>query len=438
MNSSHNASQTTLDPSPDATLPVESEVHRFLDRTLFPFELATLVILLVLTWIQPGVGRMAVPTWGLILISIGYRLVVEFLRSNFRVLHVFTWKYLLDVPVAAVTYYVGIEAGGPLFVLFFLAITCATASMTLRGSLIYTGVVAILAAAIDLILYPWPPAPQDIRDLGTRLVVLGLFGAGTAILRERLMLQQAVARSNRDEAERLQALDQLRADFVATVSHDLQTPITAARAGLGFLETSAIKRLELPEQELLHNARRNIERLALRIADLLAYNQIEVGNLRLDHELLDLRTVVVGAMSVVHPLILEKGQTLEVDLPEPLPHQGDLRRLEQVIVNLLDNAHTHTPPGTRITIAGYAQAAEVLLSISDNGPGIPTEALANIFQRFHHFTVAEGGSGLGLTIVRRIIDMHDGRIWADSAPGQGTVFHIALPSAAAVPQEGME
>jgi len=165
------------------------------------------------------------------------------------------------------------------------------------------------------------------------------------------------------------------------------------------------------------------------IDDLLAYNQLEAGTLRLDREPLDLRAVVTEAMSSMHPLIQEKGQILEVDLPEPLPGEGDPRRLEQVVVNVLANAYLHTPKGIRIGISGRISGSQVSLSVSDTGPGIPQGELEAIFRRFHRLEPARGGSGLGLAIARGIVELHGGRIRAESRAGAGTTFHIILPSA---------
>jgi signal transduction histidine kinase len=123
----------------------------------------------------------------------------------------------------------------------------------------------------------------------------------------------------------------------------------------------------------------------------------------------------------------EKGQVLEVDLPEPLPYTGDRRRLEQVVVNLLSNAHRHTPPGTHITICGRADRHEACLSVSDNGPGIPRQELEDIFERFHRLDASQDGSGLGLPIARRLVVLHGGRIWAESEPGKGAAFQVVLP-----------
>lgn len=243
---------------------------------------------------------------------------------------------------------------------------------------------------------------------------------------ERKVLEEQLARE-RSEAEQLAELDRLRSDFIAGASHNLKTPLTAIRAGLGLLEASATDRLRADERQLVSNIRRNTERLGMLITDLLTLNQISTRVLHLDRELIDLRTIVSDALSAVHPLIRQKRQTLQVDVPEPLPYVGDAWRLEQVVVNLLSNAHLHTPAGTSIAIAGYAVGGEIRLSVSDSSPGIQAEQRDAIFDRFYRLGSNDGDSGLGLVIARRIVELYGGRIWLESTPGGGTTFHVALP-----------
>ena len=148
-------------------------------------------------------------------------------------------------------------------------------------------------------------------------------------------------------------------------------------------------------------------------------------------EPVDLRAVVAAALRVAQPLLQEKEQVLELDLPGPLPCRGDMRRLEQVVVNLLANAHRHTPRGTRIAITGAADAHVARLTVADDGPGIPVEEQEAIFRRFYRVGAAGDGSGLGLAIVRRLVELHGGQIAVESAPGAGARFHLTLPAAAA-------
>jgi len=169
--------------------------------------------------------------------------------------------------------------------------------------------------------------------------------------------------------------------------------------------------------------------LGLQIDDLLAFNQLEARALRLSREPLDLRDVVRGAQSTMSPLIDAKNQTLRVDLPEPLLVEADPQRLEQAVVNVLANAHQHTPPGTCIEMSGRMLANDIVLTVSDTGPGIPPQELKQVFQRFHRLSGPTGGSGLGLAIARGIMELHGGRIWAESQPGSGTTISMTLPYA---------
>jgi DNA-binding response OmpR family regulator/signal transduction histidine kinase len=202
--------------------------------------------------------------------------------------------------------------------------------------------VGVLAAAST------QPRAFSPRDLATLELLAGLIG----VVVERASLQGA-----RVEATCLEELLRARADFVATVSHDLHTPLTAIRAGLGLLDASARDKLTPNEREVLDTARHNVERLRFRINDLLAANQIDAGTLDLERVALDLRGAALQALQVLQPLLQKKGQVLEIDLPEPLPVMGDPARLEHVVINLLANAHRHTPSGTRrAQRAGHAPA----------------------------------------------------------------------------------
>lgn len=411
--------------------PAGPETYRFLGRVLPWLRWATVAALLLITLMRPSTSSVGLPTWALVLTFAGYNLLVYLLQRWRPALRSFAWVALMDLPVAGFLYLLGVEAGGPLFVLLFLAVDSAAASLALRGILLYLGAAAAITTAVESMLPLWSSTAADVRMLGARLVMLGLVGGGMAILTRRLALEHEATRLVRDEAERLEELDRLRADFIATVSHELRTPLTAARAGLGLVEASGFDRLRADERDLLGTVRRNIGYLNALIADLLAFNELEAGALRLDREPLDLRAVVREALAAVESLFQEKGQTLAVDLPEPLPHEGDPRRLEQVLVNLLANAHRHTPSGTHVAIAGRVAADDVLLAISDTGPGIPAEEVERVFRRFHRLAPApgavEGGSGLGLAIARQLVELHGGRIWAESRLGHGATLHIALP-----------
>jgi len=334
---------------------------------------------------------------------------------------------IVDLPVAALLYWLSAAPGGPMFVLFLLIITCAAASMNLLPSLLYTAVAIALVALIAPTLPLWSASAQNVPALDAQLLAMAFVGGGTALLIRRLMRERTSAQESQTRLLQLEELDRLRGEFIATISHDLRTPITAARAGLGMLESSAAERLQPDEQRLLGNVRLSIEHLKLLIDDLLAYNQIKAGVLRLECEPLDLRAIVAEALSIAHPLTRAKDQVLEVDLPEALPYVGDAQRLEQMLVNLLSNASKHTPAGTRILVAGRLTDAGVRVSVSDDGPGIPPAEHEAIFQRFYRLDSAAGGAGLGLAITRGIVELHGGELLLESTIGAGTTLHVILP-----------
>ena len=403
------------------------DLDHFLERTISRLRWATIAALLAISLVQPSAGRAAVPDWALLAAFAGYNLLVELMRRRVSSLSAFAWFAVLDLPVVALVYLNCSQPGGPLFALLVMAAVQTTVIMTLTGSLLYTGALAAITIAVEPTLPLWTGTLTEMRELSARLVVLALVGVGMGMLTRRLEAERAAGESMLDQAAQLEDLDRLRADFVSTVSHDLRTPLTAARAGLVLLDASAGGGLQADQRDLLANARRNVERLGLLIDDLLAYNQLEAGTLPLDREPVDLRAVVADAMAAIHPMIVAKGQTLELDLPEPLPSEGDAGRLEQVVLNVLANAANHTPPGTRIVVVGRAAGAEVIVSVRDNGPGIPSRELEAIFRRFYRLAAEVGGSGLGLAIARGIVELHGGRMWAESSPGEGAAFSIALP-----------
>ncbi|HYO51089.1 MAG TPA: ATP-binding protein [Chloroflexia bacterium] len=220
-----------------------------------------------------------------------------------------------------------------------------------------------------------------------------------------------------------------REDLLASVSHDLRTPLTSIKAGLGLMEMSMSERMGTDERQLITNIRRNVERLGILVNDLLTFSEIETHTFQLARKPLDLRTVVEDAVAMIEPLVRKKEQVVEVDMPEAVPYNGDRKRLEQVVVNLLDNAHKYAPIGARITVSGQVTPCEVLLAVRDDGPGIPIEEHEAIFERFGHGHPVRSGEGwgLGLAMARSIVEMHGGRIWVEGQQGEGATFHIALP-----------
>ena len=410
-----------------ADQPAETDVATLFSGVLWQVRWVVLAGLLLLSFAQPLVGRAGLPTWALILGFVLYNLVLELLRRRTVLLKGPAMLPLIDLPVVAALYAASGAPGGPPYVLVLLVVTCAAVTLSLRASLAYTGVAAALMAVIAPTLPFWRASTWQARELGAQLIVVLLVGAGTALLTRQIVRSQAQAQASRDEAARLAELNALHTRFFASISHELRTPLTAVKAALGLLDASLDTRLQPDERRLIANARRNVARLDGVIGDLLALNQIEAGVLPLDPEPLDLREVVAAALPAVQPLIAQKDQQLTVELPTPLPVDGDQRRLEQVVVNLLGNAHEHTPAGTVIRITGQTTLERTTLIVADSGPGIEVAAHDHLFKPFWQLDRSTGGSGLGLAIVKGVVDLHGGQIRLVSEPGAGTTVRVSFP-----------
>lgn len=412
----------------------------FLDGPLALLRWLTLVPLFLIDVALPLPGRTPLPGWSLILIFAVYNLVIELLAR--RIPTPGTWSIewfetfanvpYLDLPVVCILYFLAHEPADPIYVLFLLVALCAAGGMTARRSMVFTVVAMIAYLVLTPTLPGWSGSVYEARDVVVNATLLAMLGFGSTILIRQLRQARGEAMSHEHQAARLAELEQLRDQFVASISHDLRTPLTAAQSGLGMLQASAQDHLRSPENHLLETIRRNIERLRALIDDLLMYNQVRAGALRLDVVPLDLRDVVAGSVALVMPLIREKHQTLAQNLPAPLPVTGDERRLEQLITNIIVNANRHTPEGTHITISGGTisggvEGDEVILRIADNGPGIPSAELDAIFQHFHRLNTMDAGSGLGLANARMLADLHQGRLWAEHDASGGAVFVLALP-----------
>ncbi|MEA2574080.1 MAG: hypothetical protein QOH93_1378, partial [Chloroflexia bacterium] len=239
----------------------------------------------------------------------------------------------------------------------------------------------------------------------------------------------AVALDNAFLYEKVEMALEAQEELLARVSHDLRTPLTSVRAGLGMLSMNTEGKLSPNERALLNNARRGAERLGLLVNDLLAYNEMSRGAQTLEKEPIDLSDMLEDVVTLMRPLVEGKDQQIRSDATDPLPYLGNSKLLTQALTNLLDNAHMHTPQGTEIAVSGHATPAELLLVIQDNGPGIAPELHEAIFERFYKAPSARRGRGLGLglTIARNVVQMHGGRLWVESKPGEGTTFFISLP-----------
>jgi signal transduction histidine kinase len=235
-----------------------------------------------------------------------------------------------------------------------------------------------------------------------------------------------------NDITRFRLLDQFKSDLVATVSHELKTPLTSVRLAVHVLLEEAVGPLTPKQTELLVDARDNAERLLALIEQLLALARLQRTRDRARLENEDPVELLRRAADAVRPRADDKHVDLEVIVGEPLPPVAvDPERIAQALGNLLNNAVTYTPAGGKITLSAAAADGRVQLVVSDSGVGIPPEYLPRIFDRFLRIPgqSEESGTGLGLAIVKEIVTAHNGEITVESEPGKGTTFRITLPTA---------
>jgi signal transduction histidine kinase len=220
--------------------------------------------------------------------------------------------------------------------------------------------------------------------------------------------------------------------LVATVSHELKTPLTSVRLVLHLLLEETVGPLTPKQIELLLDARENAERLLEMIEHLLALARLEEGREHLERVTVTPISLLRAAADMASPRA-ESGQVeLVVDANEDLPLVNvDPNRLGHALNNLLDNALTYTPPGGRIILSAAAEGADrVRLTVADTGTGIPHEHMGHLFERFFRVPGQSRGqgTGLGLALVREIVTAHGGTVTCASEPGQGTTFQVLLPA----------
>ena len=229
----------------------------------------------------------------------------------------------------------------------------------------------------------------------------------------------------------LRKLERVRRDFVANVSHEFRTPLTAIQ---GFSETLLGGAMNDPQNRdrflgiILEHARR----LARLTDDLLMLSKMDADRLELELRRLPVEQLVAGCVETAQPRAVEKDLRLSVNLGKKLPDiAGDRRRLTEVLQNLLDNAIQYTPAGGQIMVSAERHDGDVVFTVSDTGIGIPQADQPRIFERFYRVDVARsrevGGTGLGLSIAKHLMEAHGGRLWVESEVGQGSQFHFSVP-----------
>jgi two-component system phosphate regulon sensor histidine kinase PhoR len=229
---------------------------------------------------------------------------------------------------------------------------------------------------------------------------------------------------------RLKELERVHQDFVANVSHELRTPLTTIKGYAETLLEGALK--EEVAFQFIQVIKRQSDRLAKIVEDLLTLSKIESKEFQLKIENLLLREVIEDVLNFIQETAEKKKISISLELPDTLMVKADRNYLEQILTNLIDNAIKYGQEGGRLIIsATQIKQIEIEIAVRDDGLGIPKEDLPRIFERFYRVDKGRsrelGGTGLGLSIVKHLVQAHGGRVWAESQLGEGSTFFFTLP-----------
>ena len=244
----------------------------------------------------------------------------------------------------------------------------------------------------------------------------------------------------RDITER-QAVEQIKQQFVSSVSHELRTPLTSIRGVLEMLSDGDAGELPETAHTLIATAQRGSERLSRLVNDIIDVEKLATGDFSVVPRPTDVPTLIGDAIASLEGLAAATGVRIRFG---EVGGQAlcDPDRVEQALVNLIGNAVKFSPEDGVVLVSTVVEETQVVVSVRDQGRGIPADQLTSVFERFHQVNASDatekGGTGLGLTITRSIVERHGGRIWVESTPGAGTTFSFTLPLAPLAPPEKAE
>ena len=241
---------------------------------------------------------------------------------------------------------------------------------------------------------------------------------------------ERVAVIERARAEKMQTAADMKSRLMSTVSHEFRSPLAAIKEGIALVLEGLIGQINPEQKDTLHTAKKNVDRLNRLVENVLTLGKIEAGKMEIVREDSDINQLALETARSIYVLANDKGIDLEIKVDEKIPKISlDSDRITQVITNLLSNAIKFTAQG-KVALTTKLESDAVHVTVEDTGPGIEPEDIPKLFDIFETLggtRLAKGGTGLGLFISKDIISAHKGKIWVESTPGKGSVFHFTLP-----------
>jgi hypothetical protein len=289
------------------------------------------------------------------------------------------------------------------------------------------------AKQVTGVIYTGDFEPRPLTEQHMRL--LTTLSHQLAIAIEKSRLYDSLERKIRELERQLEMQEKtsiLKSDFVSHVSHELRTPLTSIKAYVEALVANADDPKFIQRKEFLDIVSKETNRLIRIVNDVLDVSKIEFGQRPLTRAPVDLSVVMADVLDMLSPALRERSVRIEADVPDDLPRvDGDTDLIKQVFINLMSNAIKYSPRGTVVTVAARSEAINIVVSIADQGVGIPKEEIGSVFDKYFRVRSRETskmeGLGLGLAIVKNIVEQHGGSVWVESQEGRGSTFYFTLP-----------
>ena len=311
----------------------------------------------------------------------------------------------------------------------FRGVQAAVSAGVQQAVLVGVGVAGVVAVVASLVVALWITRPLGHMADVARRIASGQYG-------QRVVYGAAdeigeFTGAFNDMAARLEATEKLRSELLATIAHELRTPLTNIEGYMEGLLDGVVR----PEPQTYEMVRKEAGRLSRLVGDIQRLSRLEAGGERLEPRPVDAAVAARGALEIVRSQFDQKNLALVVDLPDRLaPVWVDADKLQQVLLNLLANAHRYTPEGGSVSVRVQDSGSAMRFAVSDTGIGIPPADLPHIFERFYRVdksrSSAGGGAGIGLAVVKNLVEQSGGTIGAESVPSEGTTVWFTLPKAA--------